>query len=153
MSGIERFKVISGVHLLIEKGGRILLLRRFNTGYEDGKYTTIAGHLDGKESVVSASIREAKEEAGITIKPEDLDVVYIMHRLSNANREGYSEFVLFFLVVKRWAGEPTLIERNKCDDIGWFDLNNLPENIVPYIKEGIINYGKGMMFSEFTDPY
>ena len=40
----NRFKLIPSVHLFLVQGQNILLLRRFNTGYEDGKYSVIAGH-------------------------------------------------------------------------------------------------------------
>lgn len=59
--------------------GIILLLRRFNTGYEDGKYSVVAAHLDGNEDVKSAMIREVMEEAGIEINPNKLQIGGIMH--------------------------------------------------------------------------
>jgi len=45
---IKRFKLTSAVHLFLVRNGKVLLLRRFNTGYEDGKYSVIAGHSFGK---------------------------------------------------------------------------------------------------------
>ena len=56
----KRFTLLSAVHLVLIKDDKILLLRRKNTGYEDGKYSLVAGHLDGKESVTTAMIREAR---------------------------------------------------------------------------------------------
>ena len=56
-----RFQMPVAVHLLLVKEGKILLLRRSNTGYEDGMYSIVAGHIDGDEDVKSAMIREAKE--------------------------------------------------------------------------------------------
>ena len=63
------FRIKSAVHLLLIRGSEILLLRRHNTGYEDGNYGLIAGHLDGGKQVKDAMIREAREEAGIDIAP------------------------------------------------------------------------------------
>ncbi|MGD8997230.1 MAG: NUDIX hydrolase, partial [Anaerolineae bacterium] len=45
----ERFKLVSAVHLFLVRDGQVLLLRRSNTGYEDGNYSVVAGHLNGDE--------------------------------------------------------------------------------------------------------
>ena len=78
--GIKRFQLMCSVQLILIKDNKILLLRRFNTGWMDGRYGFIAGHIDGGEEIKKAMIREAKEEAGITVFEEDLEVVHIMHR-------------------------------------------------------------------------
>jgi 8-oxo-dGTP pyrophosphatase MutT (NUDIX family) len=67
----ERFKLIPAVYLILRRNDEVLLLRRANTGYQDGKYSLIAGHLDGDELATEGMIREAKEEAGIVIVKED----------------------------------------------------------------------------------
>lgn len=61
MGRINRFKLIPAVYLLLRSKGKILLLRRSNTGYQDGMYSLIAGHLDGDELGTEGLIREAKE--------------------------------------------------------------------------------------------
>jgi NADH pyrophosphatase NudC (nudix superfamily) len=51
------------VHLFLLRGEKVLLQRRYQTGYEDGRYSVIAGHLDGGDTVIAAAVREASEEA------------------------------------------------------------------------------------------
>jgi len=140
----KRFMFRAACYLLLIKKDKILLQRRFNTGWEDGKYTLISGHLEGDETVKQAMVREAKEEAGITIKLVDLHVVHTIHRKSNKNLE----YIDFFLSCDKWQGKPQIIEHDKCDDIQWFSLKDLPKNTLLHIKQAIENYYKRVPFSE-----
>ncbi len=139
----ERFELRSAVHLLLIRGGRVLLLRRQNTGYEDGNYSVVAGHLNGGEEVKAAAIREAREEAGIEIARRDVEVVGVMHRRSDDER------VDFFLVASSWRGDIVNREPDKCDELAWFDMEALPENVVPYVRRGLENYRQGRWFDSF----
>ena len=139
----KRFKVPVAVHLFLIKDGKILLLRRFSTGYEDGNYSLIAGHLDGNEDIKSAMIREAREEAGIEITPNNIEIVSVIHRKSDDER------IDFFLTAHSWDGKIMNMEPQKCDDLSWFHINNLPHNVIPYIKRAIENYECGTQFDTF----
>ena len=139
----ERFTLRAATYLILMKDGKTLLSRRFNTGWMDGKYSLIAGHLDGGEKVSDAMIREAFEEGGIKVAKEDLKPVKVLHRY-----DGEREYVDFFYITEKWEGEPTIKEPNKCDDMSWFPINNLPENTLPYIKNVIENYKDGVPFIE-----
>lgn len=138
------FSVPVSVHLLLIKENKILLMRRKDTGFADGFYSMPAGKLEPKESVENAIIREVKEEINIDIKNETLKTIQVM------NRNGIDrERIDYFFTVDRWNGEIKNNEPNKCDDLKWFDLDYLPENTIPYIKEAIINYNKKINFSLF----
>ncbi|SRR6266487_1891955 len=143
----NRFWFLVTVHLILVYNGKVLLLRRFNTGYEDGKYGLVAGHVDGDEEIKSAMIREAKEEAGIELTMQELEVVGVMHRKDAAER------IDFFLAATSWAGEITNKEPHKCDDLAWFDISELPANLIPYIRKALDNYRRGALwFDSFGWP-
>jgi len=131
------------VQLFFFRENRILLLRRFNTGFRDGEYTVPAGHIDGGETILEAAVREAKEEAGVHIAIEDLTYSTVMHRIEDEER------VDFFFQAHAWTGEPFNAEPEKCDDLRWFDLNQLPENTVPYVKQALRNHLAGIPFAEY----
>lgn len=137
------------VHLLFFQENQILLLRRFNTGFEDGNYSVPAGHLDGDETVRMAAQREALEETGVHIALEDIVFASVMHRKSNNTLSGAGERVDFFVHIRAWDGEPFNAEPGKCDQLRWYDLDALPVNIIPYVKQAIQNFGNGIVFEEF----
>ena len=131
------------VHLLFFRETQVLLLRRFNTGFEDGNYSVPAGHLDGDETVRMAAQREALEEIGVHIKIENIVFATVMHRNSDDER------IDFFLHIKAWEGEPFNAEPEKCGELRWCDLDTLPVNIIPYVMQAIQNFRNGIVFEEF----
>jgi 8-oxo-dGTP pyrophosphatase MutT (NUDIX family) len=139
----RRFKLISAVHLFLMRNKSVLLTRRFNTGYEDGKYSVVAGHLDGNEEVKVAMQREAREEVGIEIAAEDLRVVGVMHRKASAER------IDFFLLAEHWKGEVRICEPDKCDKLAWYELEHLPDTLIPYVRRALENYREERWFDSF----
>src|SRR5512141_897243 len=131
------------VHLLFFRDNQILLLRRFNTGYADGQYSVPAGHLDGGETVMDAAAREAEEEVGVHIKTDDMIFSTVMHRIEEEER------VDFFVHVRQWQGEPFNAEPDKCDDLRWVDIDQLPANTVAYVRQALRNHLAGIPFDEF----
>ncbi|MBI4020684.1 MAG: NUDIX domain-containing protein [Candidatus Aenigmarchaeota archaeon] len=136
--------VTPAAHLVLTRGDLILLLRRFNTGWGDGNYSLVAGHLNGQETLRDAMAREAEEEAGLRLRPDDLDIVHVMHRLNNGN-----ERIDFFLSPRQWHGEPTNKEPHKCDDMRWFPMPELPANVVPYVRHALDCIRRNVTYSEF----
>ena len=131
------------VHLLFFRGNQILLLRRFNTGFEDGNYSVPAGHMNGGETVRMAAQREALEEIGVKIDLEDIVFASVMHRKSDDER------VDFFVHVKAWDGEPFNAEPDKCDELRWCNADALPQNMIPYVQQAIRNFKDEIVFEEF----
>lgn len=140
----ERHKVRVAVYLLLINEGKILLQRRFNTGWNDGNYTIGAsGHMEKGESIMQAMVREAQEETGIDLKEEDLKVVHTMHRHIEEH-----EYIDFFITAQKYDGEIKIGEPDRIDELVWFPLDELPENIIPYLKVAIESFQKNITFSE-----
>ena len=126
----KRFRAIPAVYLLLIKNEKILLLLRKNTGFEDGNYGLVSGHLEPNETIMQAMVRETKEEAGIDINLNDLELLHVLNR-----QELDNERIDFFFSATNWKGDIINNEPHKCDGLEWFDLDNLPNNIIDYINQ------------------
>jgi len=136
---------IPASYLVPIRDGRVLLIRRFNTGYEDGKYSLIAGHTEAGEHFTDRIIREAFEESGIRLVADDVRVAHVMHRHAGIQNER----VDVFFVAEHWEGEFENREPEKCDDVRWCPLDDLPKNTIPYIRRALEHIREGVPYSEF----
>ncbi len=136
-------KCLVAVHLFFLRNGEVLMLRRFQTGWEDGNYSVVAGHVEASETVTQAVIREAEEEVGVCLTPDQVNVVHVMHRKSDDER------IDFFLTVDNWRGVITNREPHKCDELEWYPLGTLPATTIPYVRYALGCFQRGVRFSEF----
>lgn len=142
-----RDPAVPAVYLILRKEGKILLASRVNTGYEDGMFQVPAGHVDAGELPQEAMVREAKEEIGIIVKPEDLEFVHISYR---PKCDPTGARVDLFFSVSEYEGEPTIMEPHKCDELRWVFPRELPENMSPHVQSAIEHVEKGTGYSEIT---
>jgi 8-oxo-dGTP pyrophosphatase MutT (NUDIX family) len=119
-----RQKISLNVYLVICKEKSVLLSLRQNTGYEDGKWSLVAGHCEAGESSKAALCREALEEIGIVIKQRDLNIAHVMHRQTDRDNMDV------FMMCESWQGAIKNCEPNKCGGLTFFELDMLP--ITPY---------------------
>lgn len=139
----EPFRIYCAVYLLLFDGECVLLAGRRGTGFEDGNYGLVSGHMDGSETARAAMRREAWEEAGIVVHEHDLELALTMHRYSPDR-----EYIDLFFVGRSWEGEPQVREPHKCDELQWFRASELPENVVPYVREAIDCYLRSARYCE-----
>jgi 8-oxo-dGTP pyrophosphatase MutT (NUDIX family) len=134
-----RFQVVPAAYVFprrtVDGIEQVLLQLRQGTGYMDGHWAAAAaGHVEAGESVLAAAVREADEELGVTIDPVDLAPLCAMHRTS-APHGPVDERVDFFFECRRWTGEPRTVEADKSVALRWFDLDALPEPVVPHERQ------------------
>nr|WP_068928478.1 NUDIX domain-containing protein [Planobispora rosea] len=127
------------VHVLLVRDGEVLLMRRAGTGYGDGRWHLPSGHLEAGESAVHAAVREAREETGVAIAPEDLAFVHVMHRAP--------ERVGLFFLARNWDGEPYNAEPGKCSEIAWCPLDALPPDTIDYPAAAVRAITAGQPFA------
>ena len=143
----DRFVVVpaSYVFFVREEDGhqQVLLQLRQGTGYMDGYWAAAAaGHVEQGESVFEAAAREAAEELGVT----DLELTPLcaMHRTGRTG-DPIDERVDYFLLATSWSGEPRIIEADKCADLRWFGLHDLPTPVVPHELQVLESYRDGTL--------
>jgi hydrolase, NUDIX family len=123
--------------LMLKKANKILLLKRINTGYEDGKFCFPGGHVEKGEPIHEAMIREAKEEIGVDINKNDLKLVHICNR--KVKDDAYVDFIFECL---KWKGKEKVAEYDKASEIQWIDEKDIPDNIIPFMDEVFKNKDK-----------
>ncbi len=133
----ERYQVGVAVYLVLRDGDKVLLSLRENTGWKDGWFSMVAGHVEAGEPAEAAMVREAREEAGITADVNDLRHVYTLHR------RGDGDYIDLFFECHRWSGEVHNAEPEKCGELRWVSIDELPENTLDYICRVLRTYPGG----------
>lgn len=142
------------VHLILRRDGaegpEILMSRRAGNVYAAGLWHFPSGHLDGAhKDVVTALVREAREETGLIIDPVDVRFAVTVHHRAPS---GGARVGLFF-EVRAWQGTPRVLEPAVCDAMDWFPFDALPAPMVAYCRAGLDAYRSGrLMAVHFQDP-
>lgn len=139
-------KLNVSVFVIVMRESRVLLLRRSNTGWHDGDYSLPAGRHDGGETLVQAAARELQEETGLYANPAQLRLVHLLHCRQGDSGE---EWLGAFFSADEWAGTPTVREPHKHDALDWYEISQLPKNVIPYTRQGLLLSQSGIGFSTF----
>ena len=110
-----------GVAVLIERDGRLLLIRRTGS-HGAGTWATPGGHLDYGETPERCGARETREETGLEVA--DLIFVAITNDLFAAEQKHY---ITIWMRARRIVGEPSIASPREMTEIGWFAWDALPK--------------------------
>lgn len=127
----------SAVHIILTNDNKILLQKRKGSKLWSGYYALPAGHIDEGETQYDALVREAKEELGIEINSNDIINNYVVLRRNFFEIDGkiLEPYIDYYFEIKKYKGIPKIIEEDKCEELLWADVNNLPEPFINY--EGV----------------
>ena len=145
--GKERYLTRSAVMLFLLREREVLLQKRQNTGYADGMWDfACSGHVDGGESMRQAMAREAREELGVRILPQNLEFATLTHKNTPGDPDGV--YYNGYFSARSYVGEPQVNEPEKCAELRWFPLDKLPEELLPDRRAALENYLAGVPYSE-----
>src|SRR5687768_1874419 len=116
-------KVGVGIGVFVFKGNKhVMLLRKSSHG--NGTWCIPGGHLEFGESIEECAEREAKEETGLTIK--DIKIAGITNDIFKKEDKHY---ITIWLTSKWKSGKARIMEPDKCSNMDWFTLENMPKNL------------------------
>jgi 8-oxo-dGTP diphosphatase len=143
----DRFRLPAAVYGVLVEEGRVLLMRRAGSGYRDGQWGLPAGHLDGDEDLVSALVRELREELAITVAAGDVRLGLVLH--SRAEDEYDSEYLHLFFQVAKWDGTPVIAEPDKCTELVWAEPGHLPVGVIDYVVSALqaLHHGRRLVLT------
>jgi 8-oxo-dGTP diphosphatase len=131
-------------YVIVRNSGKIAFVLRSNTDWMNHHYGLPSGKVEKNESFSQAAIREAKEEIGITVLPENLKFIHISHR----HDDNY-DWVDVFFEATEWSGEPYNAEPHMHSELAWLDPKNLPDNVIPNIRYLIEQIESNKTYGEY----
>ncbi|WP_112815513.1 NUDIX hydrolase [Ensifer sp.] len=120
-----------GCGLAIMRDGKLLLYKRLKAP-EAGHWNIVGGKVDHMERSELAARREAEEESGLSI--HSTRFLCLSEQLIEADRQ---HWISMIYVTDDFSGEPQLTEPDKLSDIGWYDLDALPEPLSRFAADAV----------------
>jgi len=119
--------------LIFNEQNKLLLLFRINCDFYDNCWFIPCGKLESGETPREGIKREVKEETSLEV--EVIEEIY-----NKPNEFQIPEVAYLCKILK---GIPKITEPYKCKSIGYFSLDNLPENTGVRTLEIIEEYRRG----------
>ncbi|OGE84666.1 MAG: hypothetical protein A3J48_03750 [Candidatus Doudnabacteria bacterium RIFCSPHIGHO2_02_FULL_46_11] len=129
-----------GVGVMVLKNTNKVLLHKRKSSHGSGEYANPGGHLEYMESFEEYARRECREEAGIEIKN------IRFHYLLNMKEYTPKHYVHIQFIADWASGEPEILEPEKAEFWGWYDIDNLPEPIFKSTKYSLEAFRTGRNF-------
>lgn len=126
--GIDCIGVGVGALILNEENKVLLALRSQKAKNERGKWEIPGGAVEFGETLEHALHREVQEEFGVTVS-----IIKRFNIVDHILPEEKQHWVAQTFLCRIVSGEPRNCEPEKCDDLGWFtveEAEQLPLSVV-----------------------
>lgn len=112
-------KIGVGVWVLNSQGQALMMKRQGSHGA--GTWAPAGGKLDMGESFLDCAKREVKEETDLDI--DDIEFVGVTNDLFSMDKH----YITVYVKAAPWRGEPKIMEPEKCLEIGWYNIHEMPK--------------------------
>lgn len=120
--GIDYIGVGVGA-IISNSAGEVFLARRGNEARNERGKWEFPGGVEFNETLEQALLREVREEYGFEIEVQEL--LDVVDHIIPAEKQHWVS-PSFLCRVK--SGTPRIREPHKCAEIGWFELDRIPED-------------------------
>lgn len=122
--------------LVFDSKGKVFLARRGTAARnEREKWEFPGGMVRFGEPLESAILREFHEEFGMKIRTVRL--LGVFDHLIPLERQ---HWVSATFIAHHIAGEPKILEPDKCSEIGWYSMSNLPTPLSTLTRDNVRAY-------------
>lgn len=140
---------VPAVFILLVRDQQIFTIRRSNTGWMDGWLTLPSGHVEENETYLQAAVRETHEEAGVTLKPENVRFVHICERDEEKNDRVWDD--VYFMCTE-FEGQPYNAEPEKASEGSWVSYKDPPrEQMIPAVYHVVEQVKQGNFYSAYPE--
>lgn len=133
--GKDYIGVGGGVLIFNDKQEVLLLKRGKHVRNEAGWWCKPGGTVEYGETTIAAMKREIKEEVNL-----DIDIWGMLPHTDHILKEEGQHWLAVNFLADVCGGELHNNEPDKCDELRWFTLDNLPEKLTQTTREPVQNY-------------
>lgn len=134
--GIDYIGVAAAAMIFNERGKIFLSKRGQKAQGEHGYWETPGGGVDFGETLEHAVKREIMEEYGI-----EIELLEQFSAIDYIIPDKHQHWVVTTFLAKIKQGHiPKIMEPEKCDEIGWFQLDSLPQPLSIVTKIDLQRY-------------
>lgn len=127
---------VGGGVLIFNENDEVLILKRGKESKNEvGVWQKPGGAIDYGEKVIDAMKREIKEETDL-----DIEIWGYLPHTDHIIKRDAQHWVAFNYLGRVVSGKVKIMEPEKCEEFGWFKLDQLPHNLAQTTKEAVENF-------------